>query len=125
MQKWLLILFLSLVNVTVYSQTNSDTVKTKQIQYFLKVDSIQSQMNDMNNRLYSFHYQNRTSQKLYGISLICTIASIFILGDLVESDNFTKVAMPIMAGVTSGIGTVIYLDSFKFLDTKRKLRKHY
>lgn len=119
--KHFLIITLLIVSASGFSQTQKDSiiyipsVKSVIIQ---KVDSSQiERINEVEERLSAFYTYNRRSH-----SLIYAGMALSVIGAIVSSDDSGSgaIILPLAGGVVSLIGTVIYLDSYKFLNFKPK-----
>jgi hypothetical protein len=104
-----------------FSQSKTDSiiympsVKSIVIQ---KVDSSQiERINEVEERLSAFYTYNRRSH-----SLIYAGMALSVIGAIVSSNDSGSgaIVLPLAGGVVSLIGTVIYLDSYKFLNFKPK-----
>lgn len=120
MKHFFLIAFL-IICTNSFSQSKTDSViympSVKSI-IIQKVDSSQIQrINDVEERLSAFYTYNRRSH-----ALIYTGMALSVLGALAASNDSGSgaVVLPLAGGVLSLVGTVIYLDSYKFLNFKPK-----
>jgi hypothetical protein len=121
----LLILVVLFLSATTFSQTTADTTKkqTPATSFVVqKVDSIQTaRIEDIEKRLSAFYTYNRRSHTILYLSLGISTAGVLIA----SGNSYSKVA-PIMLYIGSFVGlvgTVIYLDSYKFLNFKPKRRE--
>lgn len=122
--KQFIIISLLFVSATAFSQATSDTlIVADQIKHItpLKIDNSQIERIDhIEKSLSAFYTYNRRSHTLIIVGSIISAAGI-----LLSYDNPYSVAavIPIAGSVISLTGTIIYLDSYKFLNFKPKRKK--
>ncbi len=86
-----------------------------------KIDSVQSEkIQNIEDRLTSFHNSNRNSQFLIIAGSVISIAGTLFYKPQKATDINP---FPIIGGGLGLIGGLIYLDSFKFLNMNRKFAK--
>ena len=119
--KQLLVLLFLFVCGAIYSQSKGDSILiTPSIKSVIiqKVDSSQiTRINNIEERLAAFYTQNRRSHTFIFVGL--GVSTLGVLLSQGESDGPAMV-LPFAGTVMSLIGTVIYLDSYKFLNFKPK-----
>jgi hypothetical protein len=83
-----------------------------------KVDSSQIQrINEVEERLSAFYAYNRRSHTLIYAGMALSIVGMLATNG---NDESPALILPLAGGVLSLVGTVIYLDSYKFLNFKPK-----
>lgn len=117
MKQIILFLFLCL-SLAGYSQQQKDSTVVQSI-VVQKVDQVTiERVNNIENKLNSFHNEMRTSQ------FFTILGSALIVAGAFNSDsNESNVVLPLAGVCSSLIGTIIYLDSYKHLNMKYKSRK--
>ena len=121
--KNLIILVVLFVSVTAFSQSNVDSVRTnlsssKSI-VIQKVDSIQiARIDRIEKRLSLYYTYNRRSQALLYMSIGLTAAGLILASG--RKTSAASVVMPLAGSFVGIIGTIISIDSFKFLNFKPK-----
>lgn len=121
MKQLIIILFLC-ISSNSFSQSKGDSIfispslKSVIIQ---KVDSSQIyRINELEERLTAYYTYNRRSQSLiYGGIAVSIVGILLSKGG---TNQGASVIIPLTGTVISLIGTVVYLDSFKFLNLKPK-----
>lgn len=113
-----------LVSTTIFSQTTTDSViNPSQIKSLViqKVDTAQIlRIDNIEKSLSAFYTYNRRSQNLLILSMGMSIVSVLLVND---NDNTIPGIISLTGGVVGIIGTVIYLDSYKFLKFKPKRKE--
>lgn len=118
------ILVVLFISATAFSQTVSDSISiptpitsvvTQKIDtaQILRIDNIEKNLS-------AFYTYNRRSHNLLYLSLGMSIAGILLVNG---QNNTASGVITIAGGVVGIIGTVIYLDSFKFLNFKPKRKE--
>lgn len=123
--KQLFIIAFLVLSASLFSQSANDSIvsalnakiEVLQQQDFAKT----AQIVDIEKRLGSFYSANRRYHSLMFVSVGLSVVSIISA----QYSGEVGVALPLVAGVTSLIGTVIYLDSYKFLNFKPKRKITY
>lgn len=122
--KHLLILVVLFISATAFSQTIVDSILTQKPATSIiiqKVDTVQIvRINDIEKRLSAFYTYNRRSHSFLFLSLGMSVAGILLASD--HSNSATAI-IPLAGSVVGLIGTVIYLDSYKFLNFKPKRKE--
>ena len=119
-----IILVLLLLTANAFSQTNVDsiipTISTTHV-VVLKVDTAQiARIDNIEKNLSAFYTYNRRSHSLLFISLGVSITGLLLSNG--TGDKASSI-LPIAGGIIGLIGTVIYLDSYKFLNFKPKRKE--
>ena len=123
MKQFSILVFL-LLSMHVFSQTSVDsvlTVPTIKSVVIQKIDSAQiMRIDNIEQRLAGFYTQTRRAQALMYIG-----AGLAIIGSILDNGESSTGAMvlPLTGAVVSIFGTVIYLDSYKFLKFKPKRKQ--
>lgn len=120
----LIILVVIFISASAFSQTNVDSVFTPTPTASIvvqKVDTVQiARIDDIEKSLTAFYTYNRRSHNLIFLSMGMSLVSVL----LANGDNTTAAGViSIAGGVVGIIGTVIYLDSYKFLNFKPKRKE--
>ena len=123
--KHLIILISLFITTAIYSQSAEDSIKSNlpaESIMIMKVDSVQiERINNIEKNLSAFYTYNRRYHSLVYLSVGMSLAGILIANG--QSDNRIAGVTMIAGGVVSLIGTVIYLDSYKFLNFKPKRKE--
>lgn len=104
--------------VSLFSKAQSDSVKSLVVQ---RVDQVSlNRIEEIETNLTKFHNANRTSQILLFVGSALTVGSA--LFNLSNPDS-PSTTLPIIGGLTSIVGGVFYLDSYKYLNFSKKKKK--
>lgn len=120
--KQFIFLVLLLVSATAFSQQSSDSVfsqKPSESIVIMKVDTFQiERINNIEENLRGFYTHNRVYHALMGVSVGLSLAGLFIA---TGQGNYSQAGTLQLAGMVIGmVGTVIYIDSYKFLNIKSR-----
>ncbi|HEY6915921.1 MAG TPA: hypothetical protein VI413_14685 [Paludibacter sp.] len=108
------VFLLLLASLAVNAQSNAGTSVVVQ-----KVDSVQmDRLITIENNLTSFHHANRTSQ-----FFIFAGSALTVTGALLSSSSSEPNVLPLFGVISSLIGGVIYLDSYKYLNINKNKKK--
>jgi hypothetical protein len=117
LMKIYVVFLLLLASFSVFSQSNTGTSIVIQ-----KVDSVQlDRLIKIENNLTSFHHANRTSQFFIIAGSALTVASVVFYNPY--SSSQTNI-LPILGGISSLVGGIIYLDSYKYLNINKPKKKN-
>ena len=116
--KAILSLFFVFISFSAFSQSANDSIL--RFEHEKLKDQLlnqQQQVDNMELAMTKYYLQNRNSQLLSVIG-----ATLYVAGAIGMSVNQDASSVVLLAagGVTSIIGTVLYLDSYKYLDFRRK-----
>lgn len=120
--KQFIFLVLLLVSATAFSQQSSDSVfsqKPSESIVIMKVDTFQMErINNIEKKLSGFYTYNRVYHALMGLSSVLSLAGLFIA---TGQGNYNQAGTLQLAGMVIGmVGTVFYIDSYKFLNFKSR-----
>jgi len=109
-----------------FSQTSADSIFTPTSTTSVvvqKVDTAQiARIENIEKNLSAFYTYNRRYHSLLFISLGVSVAGILLSSGNTNNEK-ASVVLPIVGSVIGLIGTVIYFDSYKFLNFKPKRRE--
>jgi hypothetical protein len=116
--KTILSLFFVFISFSAFSQSANDSIlRFEHEKLKEQLLNQQQQVDNMELAMTKYYLQNRNSQMLQLIG-----ASIYVVGAISMSVNHNSSSGVLMVagGVTSLIGSVLYFDSYKYLDFRRK-----
>ena len=120
--KQFIVILLLCISTNSFSQSNGDSIIiTPSIKSIIiqKVDSSQiARINDIEERLSAFYTYNRRSHSLIYAGIGVSLLGVFL--SYGETNPSSAIALPLVGTALSLVGTVIYLDSYKFLNFKPK-----
>lgn len=120
--KQFVILVLLLVSATAFSQETSDSIsfqKPSESIVIMKIDTVQTErINNIEKSLTAYYTYNRRYHTLLFLSLGMSVASVIIANG--QSDYRAAGVIQLAGGIVGLVGTVIYFDSYKFLNFKPK-----
>lgn len=123
--KHFILFFVIIISSTAFSQTNVDSIsapKHSQITIIEQVDVVQiARIDNIEKSLTAFYRYNRRSHSLLFLSVGLSVVGILVTNT--NGYNSKSSILPVAGTVVGLIGTVIYLDSFKFLNFKTKRRE--
>ena len=123
--KHLIVLVVLFISTTAFSQTTADSIfiptPTASI-VVQKVDTVQiARIDNIEKKLSAFYTYNRRSHNLLFFSLGMSVISVLVANG--NNDNTAAGIITLAGGVVGLVGTVIYLDSYKFLSFKPKRKE--
>ena len=123
--KQFIILVLLFVSATAFSQKTSDSIFSQtppESVVIMKVDTVQTErINNIEKRLTAYYTYNRRYHTLLVLSLGMSVASVIIANG--QSNNTVAGVIQLTGGIVGVVGTVIYFDSYKFLNFKPKRKE--
>jgi len=123
--KQFIILVLLLVSATAFSQKTSDSIFSQtpsESIVIMKVDTVQTErINNIEKSLTAYYTYNRRYHTLLFLSLGMSVASVIIANG--QSNNTAAGVIQLAGGIVGLVGTVIYFDSYKFLNFKPKRKE--
>jgi drug/metabolite transporter (DMT)-like permease len=123
--KHLIILAVLFMSATAFSQTTTDSIFTQKPTKSIviqKVDTVQiARINDIETRLSAFYTYNRRSHSLLFLSVGMSLAGIIMASN--SNSNSNTAIIPLAGSIVGLVGTIIYLDSYKFLNFKPKRKE--